>query len=110
MLLTYPLSRGEFLIGKLLAHLCTLAIAICVGFGAAGLLAYAQGGAGAESLSALFRLGWSAILLGATFLAIGYAASSLARSPGAAAGLAVGIWVLFVVIYDVALLGALGRG
>ena len=43
----------------------------------------------------------------ATFLAVGYALSALARSPGAAAGLAITVWVVFVVLYDLGLLGAL---
>lgn len=107
LLLTYPVSRAEVLLGKMLAHLATLALAVSTGFGLAGILAWAAGGAGAESALALLRLGWSAVLLGATFLAVGYAASAMARSAGAAAGLAVGLWLVFVVIYDLALLGAL---
>lgn len=107
LLLTYPVSRGEVLIGKLVAHTMALAVAVMFGFGSAGLAAWIVGGASAESAMALLTLGWSSILLGVTFLAIGYAASALARSSGAAAGLAIGIWILFVVIYDLALLGAL---
>jgi len=107
LMLTYPVSRTEILIAKLLAHLATLALAVIVGFGSAGLLAWATGGADSASALGLFRLGWSAVLLGATFLAIAYALSAVARSSGAAAGLSIGLWLLFVVIYDLALLGAL---
>lgn len=106
LLLTYPVGRGELLLGKFVAHLAVLAVAVTVGLGLAGGLAAAAGGAGPESLAALLRLGWSAILLGASFLALGYAASGLARSPGAAAGIAIGIWLVFVVLYDLGLLGA----
>ena len=107
LLLTYPVSRGEVLLGKMLAHAATLALAVVTGFGAAGLLAWASGGASAESALGLLRLALSAVLLGATFLAVGYLASTLARSSAAAAGLAIAIWLVFVVIYDLALLGAL---
>ncbi len=107
LLLSYPVSRAEVLLGKLTAHLGALLIAVVVGYGIAGVAAWMVGGADASSLAALFQLGWSALLLGASFLAIGYAVSAFARSPGAAAGLAIGLWILFVVLYDLGLLGAL---
>jgi len=107
LLLTYPVSRSEILLGKFLAHLCTLFFAISVGFGVAGVAAAAAGGAGPESLAALVRLIWTSTLLGATFLALGFAVSALTRNPGAAAGLAAGMWLVFVVLYDLGLLGAL---
>jgi Cu-processing system permease protein len=107
LLLTYPVSRTEILLGKFLAHLCTLVFAISVGFGIAGVAAAMAGGAGPESVAALVRLVWTSALLGATFLGLGFAISALARNPGAAAGLAAGMWLVFVVLYDLGLLGAL---
>jgi Cu-processing system permease protein len=107
LVLTYPVSRTEVLVGKFLAHIAALTLAIALGFGTSGLAAWATGGVGPESLVALVRLTASAVALGATFLAIGYALSALARSPGAAAGLAITVWVVFVVLYDLGLLGAL---
>ena len=106
LVLTYPLSRGEMLMGKFVAHVGVLAIAMTLGLGSAGLVAWVTGGAGAESLWALARLIATAILLGACFLALGYAASALSGSVAGAAGLAVGIWLLLVVLYDLGLLGA----
>jgi len=105
--LTYPLSRGEMLLGKFAAHLAVLAIAVGLGLGAEGAAAWLAGGAGAESLMALARLIATALLLGATFLALGYAASALSGSGAGAAGLAVGLWLVLVVLYDLGLLGAL---
>ena len=49
----------------------------------------------------------SSILLGAAFISIGYFVSAISRDRGTAAGIAVGIWLLFVLIYDMALLGVL---
>ncbi|MDO5605779.1 MAG: ABC transporter permease subunit, partial [Paracoccus sp. (in: a-proteobacteria)] len=43
-------------------------------------------------------------LLGATFLGLGYALSSLAGRPSGAAGLAIALWVVMVVLYDLGLL------
>lgn len=107
LLLAYPVSRGEVLLGKTVAHLAALVFAVLIGFGSAGALAWALGGASAGGVLDLVRLFWTSVLLGATFLAIGYAVSALGRSTGAAAGLAIGLWVLFVVLYDLVLLGAL---
>ena len=49
----------------------------------------------------------SSVLLGAAFIAIGYLVSALVRERGTAGGIAIGIWLLFVLIYDMALLGLL---
>ena len=49
----------------------------------------------------------SSVLLGAAFIAVGYLVSALVRDRGTAGGIAVGIWLVFVLIYDMALLGLL---
>lgn len=106
LLLTYPAGRGEILMGKFLAHVSAVAIATCVGLGSAGVVAGLAGGAGADSVIALLRLIATATLLGAVFLVLGYGVSALAKSPTAAAGLAAGLWLVFVVLFDLGLLGA----
>ncbi|WP_027261811.1 ABC transporter permease [Sedimentitalea nanhaiensis] len=106
LLLSYPVSRAEILLGKFVAHLSALAFAMIVGFGVAGGLAAVQGGVDAASLVALVRLILTSILLGAAFLALGYMLSALAGSATGAAGLSAGLWMVFVVLYDLGLLGA----
>jgi Cu-processing system permease protein len=49
----------------------------------------------------------SSVLLGGVFVAIGYFVSSLVRDRGTAGGIAVGVWLFFVLLYDMALLGVL---
>ncbi|RMC35167.1 ABC transporter permease [Paracoccus siganidrum] len=104
LLLTYPVSRLQILLGKLLAHLAILALAVALGYGAAGAAAFWTDPASVAGLPALWRLVWSSVLLGATFLGAGYALSSLARRPSGAAGLAIGLWLGVVVLYDLGLL------
>ncbi|NBZ89131.1 ABC transporter permease [Stagnihabitans tardus] len=106
LILTYPLSRGQLLAGKALAHLAILSLAMVAGFGAAGVLAAILDPRAVEGLPALVRLVLSSIALGATFLGLGYAISARARRPSGAAGLAVGLWLLAVVLYDLGLLAA----
>lgn len=106
LLLTYPVSRAEILLGKLLAHLSVLTLAVAVGYGLAAIAAFWTDGDAASGLPALIRLTWTSVLLGATFLGVGYALSSLARRPSGAAGLAMGLWLGAVVLYDLGLLAA----
>ncbi|SMC13089.1 ABC-2 family transporter protein [Roseovarius aestuarii] len=106
LILSYPVSRGEFLLGKFLAHLAALAFAMTIGFGTAGGVAAYYGGADTASFTALLRLILTSITLGACFLALGYMVSALSRSATTAAGLSAGLWLIFVVLYDLGLLGA----
>lgn len=104
LLLTYPVSRLQILLGKLLAHLGILALAVVLGYGAAALAAIWTDPRAVAGLPAMARLGWSSVLLGATFLGAGYALSALAKRPSGAAGLAIGLWLGLVVLYDLGLL------
>ena len=104
LLLTYPVSRLQILLGKLVAHLGILTLAVVLGYGAAGVAAVLTDPRAGEGMGALVRLGWSSVLLGATFLGAGYALSALAKRPSGAAGLAIGLWLGLVVLYDLALL------
>lgn len=104
--LTYPMARSTILLGKFAAHLAVLSIAVGVGYGLAALAALAVDPRALAGLPALWRLFWSSLLLGAVFLAIGYALSAAARRPGAAAGLAIAVWLGVVVLYDLGLLAA----
>src|SRR5690625_7261093 len=47
------------------------------------------------------------VLLGVSFISIVCLASALVRDRATAAGLAVGVWLFFVLIYDTAVLGLL---
>lgn len=107
LLLSYPIERRNLLIGKLVAHLAVLAAALLIGFGAAAAMAMFGGSVSVESIAAMIRLFASSLCLGAAFLAAGYVISSTARQSTSAAGIAVAVWVVFVVLYDLALLAGL---
>lgn len=108
LLLTYPVARWQALLGKFFGHLAILIFATVIGYGAAGLAAsFWAGGAAPSGWAAFALLIATSSLLGGVFLAIGYLISAAVGDRGAAGGLAVGVWLLFVLIYDMALLGAL---
>ncbi|MGK9065690.1 ABC transporter permease [Stutzerimonas chloritidismutans] len=109
LLLTYPLGRGQILLGKFLGHGLILALAVLIGFGCAmlaiallvedielGLLLWAFG-----------RFMLSSTLLGWVFLAMAYVLSSKVSEKSSAAGLALGVWFLFVLVFDLVLLALL---
>lgn len=109
LLLTYPLGRGQILLGKFLGHGLILALAVLIGFGCAmlaiallvedielGLLLWAFG-----------RFMLSSTLLGWVFLAMAYMLSSKVSEKSSAAGLALGVWFLFVLVFDLVLLALL---
>jgi Cu-processing system permease protein len=108
LLLSYPVGRWQVLLGKFVGHLAILAFATVLGYGAAALALAATGvEISGESWIAFAAMVGSSVLLGAVFIAIGYLISALARDRGTAAGIAIGIWLLLVLIYDMALLGLL---
>lgn len=108
LLLSYPVARTQVLLGKFMGHLAVLAFATCLGYGMAAAALIATGSrVGPDSLAAFAAMIGSSVLLGAVFVAIGYLVSALVRDRGTAAGVCIGLWLLLVLIYDMALLGLL---
>lgn len=105
--LSYPLSRGEILIGKFLAHFCVLAFAVAVGLALAGALVAWRHGMDGLDFTPLLRLFGTSLALGSAFLGAGYLVSASVRQPGVASGVVIAIWLVCVVLYDLGLLGAL---
>lgn len=108
LLLSYPVSRAQVLLGKFVGHLAILAFATVIGYGTAAVTLVATGAAiDAGSWTAFAIMIATSILLGAVFIAIGYLVSVLVQERATAAGLAIGVWLLLVVVFDMALLGVL---
>ena len=108
LLLSYPVHRWQVLVGKFLGHALILSLSTVVGYGLAGVtLQVAHGGLDFSVWTPFLAMMGASVLLGASFLSMGYFISTLVRERATAAGLAIGIWLFFVVIYDMALLGIL---
>ncbi len=117
LLLSYPVTRWQVVLGKFLGHLAILAVAVLIGYGSAGLLLVWSADWRLEGVGAYLAMMGSSVLLGGVFVALGYLVSALARERSAAAGWALGLWLFAVVLYDLALLAivvtagdALGAG
>lgn len=108
LLLSYPVGRWQVIVGKFVGHVAILSFATLLGYGAAAAALAATGAAiDAASWWAFLSMIGASVMLGAGFIAIGYLVSALVQERGTAGGIAIGAWLLFVLIYDMALLGAL---
>jgi len=107
LLLAYPVTRWQLIVGKFLGHLAILAVAIIIGYGAAAMAVVMFSDTGTRELLSLLALIGSSVLLGAVFLMLGYLLSALARERATAAGMAIGLWLAMVLLYDLALVGIL---
>ncbi len=109
LLLSYPLSRIQLLSGKFAGHAAVLALSTVLGFGLAGAAV------AAATHSLLDPRTWlafgffiaSSVLLGWVFIGMAYVISAAVSEKSRAAGLALIVWFLFVLVYDLALLGIL---
>ncbi len=108
LLLSYPVRRWQIIAGKFIGHVSILGFATMLGYGAAGIAISLSGGiAEPGAIFAFVVMIGSSVLLGAAFTALGYVASVLTRDQRAAAAVALGLWLFFVLLYDMILLGLL---
>ncbi len=107
LLLTYPITRWQVIMGKFLGHVMILFIAILAGYGGAILIMIMLTDGSTEGWQAYALMMASSLVLGAVFIALGYLVSVLVKERATAAGTAIGLWLIFVVLYDLLLFGAL---
>jgi Cu-processing system permease protein len=100
-----PVSRATILFGKLLGLLQALGAAQAVGFGAAGMVVYAQ--SGGEGLGGFLVLVLASLVTTAVFLGLAalLAAGSVGRKRTRALALALVVWFVAVVFLDLLALG-----
>lgn len=105
LLLSFPITRTEFLLGKYLGLAGALTLSTVAGFSLVAALLYQQ-----FKWAGLFHyLGFiiSSVLLGLAFLSLAIFMSVIARERTRASGLAIALWFFFVLVFDLLLLGAL---
>lgn len=105
LLYSQPASRAAILLGTLAGLFQALVAAQALGFGAAGLVIYSQ--AGADGAGGFLVLMAMAVALTAIFLAIaGYiCAGTFGQRRSRALAIAIAVWFLAVVLFDVVALG-----
>jgi Cu-processing system permease protein len=105
LLLSLPLTRLELLLGKYLGLAAALGFATVAGFGLVGVvLSYGIGLTGLLDYAGFIL---STLLMGLAFLSLALLLSVLAASKVVASGAAIALWFLYVLIYDLMLVGIL---
>ena len=107
LLMTHPVTRWRIVLGKFAGQVAILAVATVVGFGVAALVTGLGDGGDAEAWGAFGIMVGGSILLGAAFIALGTLFSAVVAERGTAAGVSAAAWLVFVVLFDMALLAIL---
>lgn len=103
-LLAQPVTRLEVFLGKYLGLLLSLLASLALGFGISGVV-MALNGAGAGSPLAYVRLVGQTFLLSLTMLSAGFLISALSKRAGVAIGVGLFLWLGFVFLGDLGLMG-----
>ncbi|MBL4830357.1 MAG: ABC transporter permease [Aliivibrio sp.] len=106
LLLTYPISHNQLLLGKFLGQGGIISLATLFGFGSAALL-LGVNSSFAEVLPAFGLFILTSILLGLSFVALAYVISVSVSEKSKAAGISLIIWLFFVLVFDLVLLAVL---
>lgn len=109
LLMTYPLSRWQLLLGKMMGQGAVMAFSTLVGFGSSAVMMgiFSDTTSWGELIGPYAVFIFSAMLLGWIFIAIAYVISASVSEKSKAAGIALIIWFLFVLVFDLGLLGML---
>jgi Cu-processing system permease protein len=109
LLMTYPLSRWQLVLGKMLGHWMIMAFSTIIGFGLSAIIMglFADNTTWSELIIPYAFFITFAILLGWIFIAIATMISASVAEKSKAAGVALIVWFVFVFMFDLSLLGLL---
>lgn len=102
-LLAQPVTAGEVLIGKYTGSALALTTTVLLGFGASALVIARY--AGAQEIGDYLRLVVFTILLGLSYLSLGFLVSVFVRRQATAVGAALFLWFVFTFLSDLGLMG-----
>ena len=104
LLLAQPVSRGEVLAGKFLGLAAALGVVQALGFGGGGVVVALNGGA--QQISGFLVLTLLSLVLGWVTLAAAICIAALWPDRLRAMSIALMLWLLMVIAYDLVVLGA----
>jgi Cu-processing system permease protein len=108
LLMTYPLSRWQLLLGKMVGQSAVMAFSTLIGFGSSAIMmGVFSDTTWAELVGPYTVFIFSSMLLGWIFIAIAYVISASVSEKSKAAGIALITWFIFVLVFDLGLLGML---
>lgn len=103
-LLAQPITSLEVYAGKFVGAAASFLLLLLIGFGGAGVVMAFRGGTGGAGDFLLLVV--LTMLLGLAMLSIGIAVSSFSRQTAAALGIALTLWLLFVIVGDLGIMGS----
>ncbi len=104
ILYSQPLNRWEVQSGKLLGLLIVIFSATALGFGISGLIILMR--VGAEGVFKYLVFVLLSNLLGFVFVGISAFVSAIARQRARAFGISILVWFIFLIFYDLVIIGA----
>lgn len=109
LLMTYPLSRWQLILGKMMGQSMIMAFSTIIGFGLSAVIMglFSDDTSWSELFKPYAFFIVFAILLGWVFIAIATMISASVSEKSKAAGLALITWFIFVFMFDLSLLGLL---
>lgn len=102
-LLAQPVTSSEVFIGKYLGSSLALVSTVLLGFGASALVIARY--AGAQEIGDYLKLVVFTMLLGLSYLSLGFLVSVFVRRQATAVGLALFLWFAFIFLSDLGLMG-----
>lgn len=102
--LAQPVGSAEVYLGKYLGAAASLVLMLAFGLGVSGVLLAIRGGA--TDAGAFLLLVLLTMLLGLGMLSVGFLVSSFAPRTAAALGIALTLWLVFVMLGDLGLMGS----
>jgi Cu-processing system permease protein len=103
-LLAQPLTRLDVYAGKYLGLTLSLLASLTLGFGISGVVLAINDG-GAADPAAYVSLVLLAFLLSLVMLSVGFLISALTRRAGVAVGIGLFLWLIFVFVSDLGMMG-----
>lgn len=103
-LLAQPVTRFEVLIGKYIGLALTMTAALALGFGISAAVIASRSGA-TNAVTFLSLVGY-ALILALGMLSLGFLLSVIARKTSVAIGAAIFLWLAFVFVGDLGLMGS----
>ncbi len=102
-LLSHPVTRSEVFLGKFIGLLLSIWVSISLGFGIAGMVIAIKGsgGNGSKYLITAFL----SALLAASLLSVGFLVSAFSKKAARAIGVAVFLWLAFIIFGDLGVMG-----
>ena len=103
LLFSQPVLRSEVLLGKVLGLFGSLATAVVFGFGVSGIIIAVR--TGVDGITRYLAFIAISLLLVLTFLCLGALASVISEGRARALGIALAMWFVFVLFYDLVAIG-----